>query len=598
MKKFTLLSAIGIIASQALIAQGDRVGQQNTSVFGARSQTTFATPNGSSSLKNGLSFINVSYVDDFEGDNSVLGLVTRGYTVERVGTGPIGTTEEFFQGNPATFVAYNGSDSSYVAANYNTVASGDIDNWLITPPQNVAAGDVISFYSKAPTGSIYPDSIRVMYSATGALTNADPSWVELGRFAVTIGATWAQSVYSVTSGGATATFAIRYAVVDGGPLGANSNYIGIDQLEIATPAAVDGGVTSINGLVSGCGLSATTAIEITIANNGGSALSNFPVSYSINGGTPVNETYTGTINAGATANYTFTQTADLSAVNTFNITATTAITGDGNAANDASNTSVTNTAPVSVTLGAPFNEGFETATTTPPAGWATFDVDADGNNWDFPTTYPHTGSVCARVGFPAGTAAVVCENWLISPCFDLVAGTNYVLKYYYKAFDVTGNPYQLETRYGSIQDPSGMTNNIAIEAQPIDTTYQFASYPINVAANGIYYFGFNLFGTNPTFSTRVDDISLEVVTSVSNPDGSDLFFVYPNPSSSYLTISSQIQESNLTVSIYNVTGQEVYSTVLAKATKQDIDVSNLASGVYTIKVKGEKSNFTKKLVIE
>ncbi|MBK7856949.1 MAG: T9SS type A sorting domain-containing protein [Bacteroidetes bacterium] len=56
-------------------------------------------------------------------------------------------------------------------------------------------------------------------------------------------------------------------------------------------------------------------------------------------------------------------------------------------------------------------------------------------------------------------------------------------------------------------------------------------------------------------------------------------FVYPNPSSSYLTIASQIQESNLTVSIYNVTGQEVYSTVLAKATKQDIDVSNLASGV-------------------
>lgn len=75
-------------------------------------------------------------------------------------------------------------------------------------------------------------------------------------------------IYTVAAAGATARFAIRYAVIEGGPNGNNSNFIGIDQLDIYTPQAVDGQLYAMDNIPSGCGLSATTPVTVTLKNNG------------------------------------------------------------------------------------------------------------------------------------------------------------------------------------------------------------------------------------------------------------------------------------------------------------------------------------------
>ena len=175
------------------------------------------------------------YSDDFDGANDSVALVGRGYEIYRNGTSS-GSALPFtwFQGSPFVFSAFNGPDSGYVASNYQTAGNaGDIDNWLVLPAIPVVlTGDSICFYSRAPLGSTFPDSIRVMYNPLGNSNPSDPGWVELGRFKVNTAGLWELRGFMATGSGAGARFAIRYSTVDGGLFGSNTDYIGVDALVV------------------------------------------------------------------------------------------------------------------------------------------------------------------------------------------------------------------------------------------------------------------------------------------------------------------------------------------------------------------------------
>ncbi|SHI99362.1 GEVED domain-containing protein [Aquimarina spongiae] len=87
---------------------------------------------------------------------------------------------------------------------------------------------------------------------------------------------------------------------------------------------------------------ATQEITIIINNFGGTPQSNIPVFYTINGGTPVNEVFTGTIESLGSAEYTFTTTADLQAFDTYTFEIGTALTTDQQTANDVINRTIVN----------------------------------------------------------------------------------------------------------------------------------------------------------------------------------------------------------------------------------------------------------------
>lgn len=104
----------------------------------------------------------------------------------------------------------------------------------------------------------------------------------------------------------------------------------------------DVGVTAVTAPVTGQ-LGAAETVTVTITNFGAETQTSIPVSYSIDGGTEVNETYTGSIAPGASDSYSFTSTADLSVMGvTYAISATTTLAGDGDATNDSFSVSVVN----------------------------------------------------------------------------------------------------------------------------------------------------------------------------------------------------------------------------------------------------------------
>lgn len=160
----------------------------------------------------------------------------------------IGSTN-WFQGNSTVFSAFNGAATAYIGANFNnTTGANTISNWLCTPVLTIKNGDVVSFYTRKATPDTYPDRLQLRMSTNGASTNVGTGATAVGDFTTLLldinptlvtgvyPTAWTQ--YTVTISGLsspmTGRFALRYFVTNGGPSGANSDYIGIDNF-VHTP---------------------------------------------------------------------------------------------------------------------------------------------------------------------------------------------------------------------------------------------------------------------------------------------------------------------------------------------------------------------------
>ena len=99
--------------------------------------------------------------------------------------------------------------------------------------------------------------------------------------------------------------------------------------------ADDIGVTSIVSPVSSANLTGTENIEVVITNYGSNDQTAFPVVYSINGQTPVVNTFSGNLAANTSANFVFSTTGDFSAPGQiYDLKAYTDLSGDQMHSND------------------------------------------------------------------------------------------------------------------------------------------------------------------------------------------------------------------------------------------------------------------------
>ena len=166
----------------------------------------------------------------------------------------MGTTL-WFQGNPTVFPSHQGATNSYIGANFNaTTGASTINAWLLTPQRNLNNGDTITFYTRTVTGSNFPDRLQLRLSTAGASTNVGVGPNDVGDFMTLLldinptyvlhgyPEVWTQQMVTLSGlpAGASGRIAFRYYVEDGGPDGANSNYIGVDTFSFnaaAHPAA-------------------------------------------------------------------------------------------------------------------------------------------------------------------------------------------------------------------------------------------------------------------------------------------------------------------------------------------------------------------------
>ena len=110
------------------------------------------------------------------------------------------------------------------------------------------------------------------------------------------------------------------------------NIAGVFQ--IAAKAANDVAVISLDTPVTGI-LTSTETITVTIRNFGENSATGFDVSYQVNSGTVITETFTETIASNESVQFTFTTTADLSSEGqVYSILSSVTLTGDEDSSND------------------------------------------------------------------------------------------------------------------------------------------------------------------------------------------------------------------------------------------------------------------------
>jgi hypothetical protein len=219
-----------------------------------------------------------------EGFNDVTTLVGSEFEIYNASDAPDGSVS---QGNETIFEAYDGDPDSFAGMNYQATSGSTVDLYLVTPAVELKNGDLVQFWTRTVETSGFPDRLEVRLDPTGdgtapeegdqgayteLLAEINPD-LEAGGYPEE----WTQIVAEVTgiTGTVETRAALRYWVTDGGPTGANSNYIGIDALEVVSTAlSVDDNIfadfTYFVDATSNLQLSANNVLEnVTIFNANG-----------------------------------------------------------------------------------------------------------------------------------------------------------------------------------------------------------------------------------------------------------------------------------------------------------------------------------------
>ena len=199
---------------------------------------------------------------------------------------PIGTVAGWLQGSVAAagYPAFSGAPNSFVYSDFNaanqTGVPNTISNWLFTPSIGVKNGDILTFYTRQPGGTDYPDRLEVRLSANGPSTNVGATATSVGDFTtllLTINPTVITGVYpkvwtqfTVTVSGlaapVTGRLAFRVFTPDNGT-GSNQNQVGLDDVVFTSTGNFAQGVFTTISPVGGPNTIFTDA-NATIAYTG------------------------------------------------------------------------------------------------------------------------------------------------------------------------------------------------------------------------------------------------------------------------------------------------------------------------------------------
>jgi hypothetical protein len=342
----------------------------------------------------------------------------------------------------------------------------------------------------------------------------------------------------------------------------------------------DIGVTSISSPTSGEGLGVET-VSISIMNFGANSQSNFDVSYTLDSGTPVVETYTGTINSGEQATYDFTQTGDFSALGTYDVDATTSLGSDQDTSNDALSVEVVHSS-CNPTGDCSFGDGFtrfimvdiDNSSSCSPGGYG--DYTAQSTNVMLNTPI----DVSFQSGYEDQTVSIFIDfndNFVFEPSELVVAdfsapvqGVLYTTNFTIPNDNALAGTHLMRARSSWIISDASSADPCA------DFTYgETEDYTVVV---------------EPNLSVEDDEFNKAKL------------LVYPTENSRYeVLLDSPHNFGDLKVEIYNTLGQVVLEDDMTRNNSSystELNFKNQATGVYMAKVFNGTYSTVKRVVVK
>jgi len=314
-------------------------------------------------------------------------------------------------------------------------------------------------------------------------------------------------------------------------------------------------------------------VIIKVKNYGALVQSGFEVQYSLDGGTPVTQSFGGSLSYNEEMNFTFTQTVDLSDIGTYTISAKTNLSGDQATANDEISVVVENLLCL------------PTSNCTAGHGFRLFEIgginnvtgcDEDG--------YGDYTSQIANLG-PGSTNALTVSseygNQHISVWIDFNDDLDFSIdeivvdNYLFAAGEGSGNftetfdlvvPASAAIGEHRMRARSSGTGTIVNDDSCAEILFgETEDYTANIATIGIED---NIINNSELVVTTLDDNKFEVILNTDYNEG-------------------------VFLGVYNVLGQEIGFTKrvpkLDNVYRMKLDMSSMASGVYLVRVGGQST---------
>lgn len=511
----------------------------------------------------------------------------------------------------------NTVDVNIEVANTTGSAVSDADRIYI------AMQEIEVDYGTAPGSNgetIFYNVLRQMYTTTGSTTNA-----EAGSALPTIAGNSSEN-YSFTVSNlpsylfdkAQLIFAVYVQndaskTVHQGGKSTVTPIPGIVLVEAASASTAGAGL---------CDYSFTPAVEFT-NNDTGTDITSVVAEYSIDGGTPVQETWTGTLTGGNSTTITFPATTLNPGTSTVSYTIVSANGGQPWSSPNAVaipdeiyNKLNANGTP------APVTETMENAPLETGTGYsrdlttAIFDADASLTSAVFGVLDGPTYNYGQIGGFGQSDRAIRVRFYSIqSGTMNLtMQKINMPANNSTLAFDHTYKQYQSEndqltiyvsTDCGSTWSQVFQASGSNLATLPASTTQYNAPVAGDWQANTVdlsAYDGMSDVVIRFEFQSAygnnlfLDNINVDELSSVSEEDAV-AFAIYPNPASDNFTVKLD-ESTEASISMIDVQGKVVASQNVAGQSSTQVDVTALAPGIYTVLVSSENGVATKKVVVE
>ncbi len=461
------------------------------------------------------------------------------------------------------------------------------------------------------TGTVLTGGLSVGSPQTITFSEAIPSYIyNYGEIAVVA---WVQNVASTSKQVYNAAYSAPLAL---------------------PPGAVDAGLSNLPQNISNL-CAEDFSPEVTLLNEGNEPITSAVISYSLNGGAPVDFNYTGNLAPNASETITFPSASLLAGQTnslTFEITDVNNGAFDFNSMNNSTPTIEIPLLPVNP-VPAPVMETFES---TP--------------NFNLPNDFIYSGDLngvfvidqnsvnglnWSLGGFGASEKSLLVDFWakpagdetfITVPKIDMTSAPGSIVSFNYAQapFNAGSNDYLAF----EVSEDCGVTWDIVWQASgsdlgtvaPMSNARFFPQHSETQTVWRKIVIGLADYGSATELVCRfraisdfgnslwIDDINIASATaSVQDVEESNIksafadVSVFPNPASTQFTVNmSSSEQINATISVVNTLGQTLYTTEETVNGERSIDVSteNMASGMYQIVITSGNERMVKKITVQ
>jgi len=260
-----------------------------------------------------------------------------------------------------------------------------------------------------------------------------------------------------------------------------------------------------------------------------------------------------------------------------------------------------------------FNTQFEDATVPydtsfendsfPFIGWSTASATGyTGNIWQVYTAA--AGSTLVQDGLKSAlivsSATTATDSWILSRGISLAAGTPVTISYYVRNYveAPSTNTSSYDLKAGFSKDIAGMTIAVASETGLANVAYEMKTFSFTPSETNTYYLGFNAknaINATGTHALILDNLFVDQVLAVKDVDASN-FTVYPNPANNILNVSNKVNDLINNIQIKDLTGKTVKESNFVAQSSIQMNIADIAAGVYMMTINTQQGSITKKIV--